>query len=403
MASAYAPPELGRHDSSSLPNSDDERDQHDEQAFAAPRLQSVQPAYDAVGQAADYSAGGAPRLVQPSEVYQEPAGGYGRGVDAYGASSLAFQPPQSEPLPPMLAPNDAEMADMVSTIESFSVVPALCAGCGPLIAVLVSSAMGGASWKSGVLSGELVTVGLSTVTLYGSGATGRVPQPLSLLCSDEGQSSACRLHSAGMVMRVLLTFALLGAIASTISAAVLCLLDANRIAPLRAQIGAQGVQALPRVASSCWAATTTLLGAAALLYAALSPFRFRETTLVLDASYGLVRLALLLSALCGLVHGRYLAHVRPMVASGAFSAAAERGAMAERPLEVELGLELVRAWRLLLERSRPLALSLCAQLLLQLAALVHAPQWSALLVFAGACRRTRAACARVPRAPLRAA
>lgn len=386
MAESYAPPTNPGSEHASIGGSEDEQE---EQAFVPPRLQSVQPAY-AVGPAeyGEYSASAAPQLVQPSEVYREP-GGY-PGMDGYGAaSSTIFQSPA--PLqhpPPMLAPNDDEMAAMVSTIESFSRIPAICAAVGPVITLLISSAMGGTAWKTGVLSGDFVSVGLATVTLFGTGpdppdGTRGVPQPLAVLCSDHAQASACRLHSVGMLMRVLLSFALLAAIASTVCATVLVLLDANRLAPLRAQLGHSGVHALPRIASSCWATTTVLLGVSALLYAALSPFRYRETTLVLDASYGLVRLALLLSALAGLVHTRYLRHVRPMVVSATFSAAAERGAMAERPLEVELGLELVRACRLLLERSRPLSAMLCAQLVLQLLALVHAPQWSALLTFAG--------------------
>ncbi|KAG8467817.1 hypothetical protein KFE25_006869 [Diacronema lutheri] len=392
MATPYAPPGMSRDGLS------EEEEEHDEQAFAPPRLQSVQPAYDSVSTPAqplsaayaEYSP--AAQLVQPSDVHNAQSSNvYHAGSYApMDGSSITFQPPPPRAqLPPTLSPHDDEMAAMVSTIQSFALVPVACSACGPAIALLVSSALGGGAWKTGVLSGMFVSVGLSTVTIYGTVAgvdasTSGVPQPLAMLCSDDGQGSACRLHSAGMVMRVLLTFALIGAVASTLAATVLALLDANRLAALRAQLGPTGLHALPRIATSCWAATSALLGAAALLYAALSPFRFRETTLVLDASYGTVRLALLLSVLCAIVHARFISHVRPLVASGAFSAAAERGAISERPLEVELGLELVRAYGLLRDRSRPLCAILGAQLAVQLVAIVHAPQWSALLPLAGA-------------------
>jgi hypothetical protein len=368
-----------------LPHDDDEHDA----AFTAPRLQVVQPGY-AVAREPEYSADGA-------TAYRETASFAGMD-DGYGAASLTYNqthvPYEQSPPPRMatLAPNDDEMAEMVATIESFAALPAACAACGLLVTALVSSAMGGSAWKSGVLSGGFVSVGLSTVTLFAasptdplalSGKSG-VPQLLAMLCKADGQVSACRLHSSGLLVRMLLTLGLLASLAAGLAAAALALFDANKLGPLRLQLGHGPVAMLPRVCAVSWALSAALLGGAALAYGALSPFRFRETTLQLDASFGQLRLALLLTCLCGLAHSLYVRKIRPMVASGAFAANVEHGAIAERPLEVELGLELVRGFRLLFERSRPLGALLCAQLLAQLVCVIREPQWSALLVFAGA-------------------
>mmetsp|Transcript_11919 Transcript_11919/g.28152 ORF Transcript_11919/g.28152 Transcript_11919/m.28152 type:complete len:442 (-) Transcript_11919:271-1596(-) len=388
MGEPYTPPHLSREHS--LASGDDDEGAA---AFAAPRL--VQPSY-ALGHGApeyaehyvDYAGSVPPPPQPPREDYREAGGyagdgGYGASSDTfqqpgmeggYGASSVTFQQPSFQPQPPARAQlgndmgDDVEMAEMVQTIESFAYIPALCAACGPLITVLISWALGGAAWKTGVLSGDFVSVGLRTVTIYGDAAappeSSGLPLALSALCeAPSSQLSACRLGAVGTAVRVLLTLALLASLASTAASAALVLLDASRLGSLRAQLGHTGVAALPRIASLCWFSTAALLGFAAFVYSALSPFRFRETTLVLDSSFGLLRLAFLLSVIAGFVYSTYLRKVRPMVVSGTFAAAAEHGAVAERPLEVELGLELVRACRLLVERSNTLALLLGVQVL----------------------------------------
>jgi len=277
MGEPYTPPHLSREHS--LASGDDDEGAA---AFAAPRL--VQPSY-ALGHGApeyaehyvDYAGSVPPPPQPPREDYREAGGyagdgGYGASSDTfqqpgmeggYGASSVTFQQPSFQPQPPARAQlgndmgDDVEMAEMVQTIESFAYIPALCAACGPLITVLISWALGGAAWKTGVLSGDFVSVGLRTVTIYGDAAappeSSGLPLALSALCeAPSSQLSACRLGAVGTAVRVLLTLALLASLASTAASAALVLLDASRLGSLRAQLGHTGVAALPRIASLCW-------------------------------------------------------------------------------------------------------------------------------------------------------
>jgi len=325
-----------------------------------------------------YRADRAEPALLAAQPYPHPSGAQGRDADAY---------PTSTPIPVASAiPPDDEVQSMIATIQSFSYVPMACAAGAAGMVLCVFWALNGSAWKAGINDSEVIYVGLSNAWFFHpfeAKADVRITEiSLAEACSREAKA-ACSLRKAGLAARVFLTFGLLGGVAVMVVSFVLVSLDANRLAPLRARLGYGGISTLPRLTAIAWCVSAVSVGLAAFAYASTAPFIYRKTTLQLEASFGLVRLALLLAVVAGGVHTVYLQRVRPMVISGAFAAASDPGALAERPLEVEFGLEAVRAYRLLRDKSQSLLLMLVAQLGMQTVCTIMEPQWSALLVFAG--------------------